>query len=107
MFKGIFFSIVFASVFSAHAAELRVHDQLGLVRAVKDISGNATVEVVVPEKTSSSVSVFLFSVDGLGERKRAHRKANIFRFENIPAGSWEIISGVKTLTIDQVRILKE
>ena len=82
----------FYHVTMADAAELRLIDSGGLVRAVKVVRGNARVVVSLSSPSGSlSGECTAVNVDGLAPEKRVPISAKgECIFLDVPVGSWQI-----------------
>lgn len=81
---------------AAHAADLRILDASGLVRAVRVVSAPATVKITLEGVQASRGECVASNVDGLASEKREPVNAQgACVFKEIPAGTWQVTVPVK------------
>lgn len=87
-------SVLWAS--SAYAADLRILDVAGLVRAVRVVSGPATVKVTLEGVQAPRGECVASNVDGLpSEKKEPLSPQGVCIFKQLPAGTWQVTLPVK------------
>lgn len=88
----------------AFAAELRVVDPIGLVRAATHIETHAVVVVKV-KGTELPDQISLINVDGLTSAVSAKNNGGIYQFKAVAEGSWKI-DAPESLAIVEVKIVQ-
>ncbi len=96
------FSFMLTSL--ACAAELRVLDVLGLVRASTHIEGPAIV-VVTARTSELPQEISLVNVDGLTAAVTAKNNGGTYHFKAVTEGSWKI-DAPESLAIVEVKIVQ-
>lgn len=93
----------------ALAAEVKIVDGMGLLRAVREVQHPVTVVVVVSHSQIPEEPVLLWNTEGLGGeivgRWSQEGDAGRLVFEEVGQGSWELRSN-EPLTIQHVEISK-
>lgn len=97
------------SLVSAHAAEVRVLDSIGLVRATRVIKDRARISIrLQPGQAGVAVSgrdCTLSNLDGVAKEQRVNSGPDgVCEFRDIPSGAWEVsvASGVRwSVTINE------
>jgi hypothetical protein len=80
------------------AAELRIVDTAGLIRAVRVVRDTSTVTVVVEEPKGAKGECVLANVDGIAsERREAISASGACVFQGLAAGTWQakVVGGTK------------
>jgi hypothetical protein len=86
------------SVLDASAAELRIVDTAGLIRAVRVVRDTSTVTVVVEEPRGAKGECVLANVDGIAsERRESISASGACVFQGLAAGTWQakVVGGTK------------
>ncbi len=80
----------------AQAADLRIIDSSGLVRAVRVVSQPATVKITIEGVSSPHGECVAANVDGLAAEKREPvSPQGVCIFKELPTGSWQVTIPVK------------
>lgn len=107
---GAFFLIFFLLPQSLWAADVKIVDFDGLLRAVKKVKDKATVEIVVAIKekgTRSADLPLLTNRSGIASDIEAQPiDLTTYRFENVGDGTWRVRLRDPILRLDQVRIFE-
>ncbi|MBX7143811.1 MAG: hypothetical protein K1X79_05120 [Oligoflexia bacterium] len=75
----------------AFAGDLKIVDELGLVRAVKHVSAPVTVRVIAGAGSTGPVKPKLVNVDGLsGDLLGEVQAPGTFVFSKVPEGTWRV-----------------
>lgn len=101
--------LLLAAPLFAHAAELKIVDNMGLTRAVKEVSesGAVTVELRRTGEAdgSAEMKMDLSNVDGIAsDINGVAQNSSMFSFQRVPAGTWKIKSSKKNVSISVVKI---
>ena len=86
------FALILGASFAsdAVAAELRVVDTQGLIRAVRVVRDVTTVTVMVEEPKGAKGECVLTNVDGIAsERREAISGSGACVFQGVAAGTWQ------------------
>ena len=90
------------------AAEVRVVDERGLLRAVRSVKSKAQILIKIQRSTSESSSpksLTLTSADGIaGDVEAAPQSEGEYRASGIEGGTWKILAGGKSIVVTKVTI---
>lgn len=102
MLVGLFLSLAWTK--PAYAGDLKIVDDLGLVRAFKRVAAPVSVYVTTGS-AQSAAKPSLINVDGLSSEIAATQsKPGTFVFSNVPEGTWRVQFGSAHPQITEVKI---
>lgn len=77
--------------FNAHAADIRIIDSAGLMRAARVVRDLSRVTVVVEEPKGLRGECLLTNIDGIAsERRESVSSAGMCVFTGVAAGTWQV-----------------
>jgi hypothetical protein len=93
---------------SAFSLELKIYDQLGLVRAFSKIKETGAVSVKIESQNSNFPDTLnLSNLDGLSTDKHLNYEGDgNYKAQNLGPGSWKIMLPDKTYVVKEVRIIE-